>query len=352
MKAFKKVLSLALCATMFTSAFALAGCDNPGSSKTGAVAGKYVELTAENEKPVKDFLQKAADKMAETDPTADDFNVGLAMDSDLYFQMKQPATEYSMGQEVTLDFDLSAKFAISKAAETATNSLNGLDLKAALDLGLNANTKMTFGGQTQKTNVNVNADLFMDNVGTYVGAAVKMSDGSQSQAQSQYMKINTLELLAYVGESMGSILPGFGGEAIMPMADTIVEDSEIDLETIIASLEELGLKTYFDLNNNGLKLKLSFTEEIFLNLIADSEETPEDLNVKAFKLDAYLVFDKDGNFGLVSLDANVNIAVAGGSVVLKGYFSIEIGSSVKVTLPGNLATDPKYIEMSVEDLLG
>ncbi|MDE6442137.1 MAG: hypothetical protein K2L12_05255 [Clostridia bacterium] len=164
------------------------------------------------------------------------------------------------------------------------------------------------------------------------------------------------------------------GKLMPPTVNTL--DGDADLTEFFTTCEtykiQLGLNT-----SDGVKIKLSLTEETLWAILADADITEETIaqvkeivTFNTFRLDMYLAFDKTGLFSQASIDMNIDIKINGDaledilgqipeytpgaisgdiSIKLKGYLMVKTYDGT-ITLPEGIESDDTYIDIT--DSLG
>lgn len=355
----KKYLALGLSAVMACSIVGLAGCDmfqkEEGSENSPVVAGNYTTVTESNAQAFDTVLKTVAPEGFVGDVQKPDWKLGASLlaDLDIYVHNTEADGGYDT-TEISLNADL--KTEISKAPESATDSLGGVYVKASGDAKLNVNSAYKYmqiyedpeSFVEETMNGSFDGKAYIDTLTTYAEYDIETKENGvldEEDSQAGAIKVDTM---VWLEEIIGAI------------DDTGISFPSMDEESfscleMVQAMNEVGVTLGYDISN-GVKFKLSISGTTLNELLNDMvgyypEESVENvelpvINVKSSKLDVYMAIDATGELAQVSVDANVDASVSyeGDSYVIKasGYVILKTNDSIKVELPANLATDPKY----------
>lgn len=316
----KKFLAIIASAILAVCMFAFAACDNNGNNdNSGVVAGDYKE-------PTEDELKTTIDDV----------------DEDKIF-------------EGLTGYELDAKFNVNISAD-GTDS----DMAAALNFKVTtANQSLLGTGTASLTSsgdngMNVNANVYLD---------------------SSYAYANVMGLSQVLGSdefkakvNYGTLLEGVTGKLPMAAEEEAEPDESLNLAEMLALLDEYKIGVGLD-NSNGLKLKLSVTEESVWLLAAEGGLSPIEIasykkmvTFNTFVFDVYFALNEDGSFSQASVNLDIDAALtvpqiglasaegAGMALKVKGYLTVKAYSG-SVTLPEELENYTDMTEM-LEGMIG
>lgn len=327
----KRTLSLI---TALILAFALAmfaGCGE--SSESGKIPGNYKEPTEEQ---LNTALSSIDESKLFGDVTAEDWKFGIQANAGF-------SVNGEIGEEkIKISSDLSYLLAMAASEQ-------GPSLKGSGKVSADASIPGEAGAEETKADIK----FYNDSEFFYI-SATGIAEGQD--------EIKGKMSFEYILGQIGGMLPMVAEESD---SETAIAPA-FDIATLIASLEEYGIKVGLD-TSNGVKIKLSATKETFDSVIemimgmimggvytAAESEVPSFIEFTKSVLEIYIHIDKDGKF--VAVEANADIAVsvdlsalgmlaAEGSEETKATFSVKGIVSVKassktVTLSGDLDTYP------------
>lgn len=305
----KKFLALIVSALLAVTLFAFAGCGNEG-----VVSGNYKEVTA-------DELKVALDDV--------------------------DATKISEGLK---GYEIASKFDVQSNGSTALVANISLNDKTVYD----ENNDLK-GNGTLSLNFKYGDDEFTANGNSYISDGYVYTDTSGKtngeEQPRQKLKFEYGGVLDYV-------------KNLLPVTFATTSTSGT-FDSIIQLLNEYSIKVSMD-NSNGLKLKLSFTEDTIKDLLAELPVGADTglMQFNKFLFDVYFALDSEGRFSQLSLNTDIDITARAvtlqssaepseTTIKLTGYIAVKsYNGAVKV--PDGLSTDPSYVDQSflINNILG
>ena len=352
MKKLFKVVALSAALAMGMSTLAACGGDkggNKGNGNTGTISGNYkpvdVTDTAQIEK-IETEVAKINMNTIVGDMTAANWMFGvdgsivldvLVQEDDEYLKANGTVNLGASVKAVEETPVIGAKVNATANVKITEKFAQAMDIPCALD-------------------VNATTEAWADMSYIYANATVKgvpqeLVGSGESTTQSIKMKFNTMDI---IGDIMGGV-EGMNGEASE-------EGSAMDIATIIAMAEQYGVDVSVDVSN-GLKVKVATTNETLdkilplLSSVEGGEMISQIItkdNVKTFKVEIYVAFDKNGGFEALAANVDFKLQYTGQSTFDETKTSNNVASiSLKVNLkkstseikvPETVANDADYQE--------
>ncbi|MGN0805466.1 MAG: hypothetical protein ACI4MC_00385 [Candidatus Coproplasma sp.] len=343
------------------SACALTACNSQPDD--GSIKGNYQEATAEE---IAQTLNGVNEQTLFGDTTAAGYKFGLDVSS------KLDVSSYS-GEILTETLALSAGYKL-----LITGNESAFDYKGAGNFAMSYEDKSADDNANSELGdySNIKLDMYQDNAMLYASLTLSQTEDDASASKFK-IKLDCASIAQ-------SLLPGDGmtGEEItvpsLPEDVTTPDLSSLDLVTAINMLNQMGATTSMD-TSNGIKLKISVTEDTITSIIASetgasATELDDVITFNKCNLDFYLAIDKDGAFSaasvVVDVDFTINVSSDSSSTVyanvivpsitmkLNGNVSIKADPNVKPEIPANIASDISYMDMTdmfllnIESILG
>ncbi|MGN0806991.1 MAG: hypothetical protein ACI4MN_00905 [Candidatus Coproplasma sp.] len=337
MKKANKIILGATALVVAFSSFAFTACSG-NNEPDGTIDGNYQEATAEE---VNAALSNVNSQTLYGDPTADGYKFGVELSSNLNLT----ATSESTTNSAKMNADYKLLIAEKDGALTTKGEGN-----------LTINTAIT-PAEGEKTTNGMSINLWQDDAVAYVSMTVTSSEDEEgAEPKSSKIKFD-------VSEIVSALIPSDGTDANDVVSDstTSIDLSKLDLVAAVNTLNELGATASMD-TSNGVKLKISVTEEVVNNLISQmtgktTDELTQLISFSKCSLDFYLSIDRNGMLDATSIVADVEVSVkssatatSASTVKLNGYLYFEVNANVTPTVPESLKTDLTYID--VTDIIG
>ncbi len=343
------------------SACAFTACDS--EPKDGSIKGNYHVAT---EDEIVQTLSAVDEEKLFGDTTAENYKFGLDVVTDLGMDMNANATAE---QTVSMNLNLTSgyKLLISGTEENPS-------LKGAGNLNFNYAMAMSTPGMTANQTADLKVDTYQDNAMEYTTVSIKSQPiGEAAIDKTEKLKIDVDAVMAAIAPSIPSV-PTTPETPTTPSDGTINQETQEGLAEAVKELAQAGATVSLD-TKNGIKLKVSFNEDMIMSSIAEedpetSAQIAEALTFNKCGLDIYLSIDKAGVFNAASVVMDIDLSIdpskipttqadvdtTTGSMTfkMKGKVVIKTSPDVKVELPANLATDETYVDgtQTVIDAIG
>ncbi|MGN1373648.1 MAG: hypothetical protein ACI4VK_06365 [Candidatus Coproplasma sp.] len=322
------------------SACAFTACNSDNEPTDGSIKGNYQEATAEE---VNTTLSSVDQEKLFGDTSAEDYKFGI----DLSSELKASLTSATKNQSI----QLSAGYQL-----LATAGESALSFKGAGNLTMNGTETVEGETTTNETTLN----LWQDGAMTYAKMLSKSSEDEEGKETQPY------KIKFDVSELASSLLPSLGDGSDttqLPVDEgnlesiTISDISSLNLVSAVNKLNEMGATVAMDITN-GIKLKISCSEELVLNALASAvnmnvEKLSSQITFDKCGLDFYLAIDRNGMLSATSIVADIEISQpqtdetteVTPSIKVNGFIRFSVNSNVNPEIPESLKTD-SYIDLT------
>lgn len=339
MKKTNKIIMGVTALAMAFSACAFTACNSQPND--GSIKGNYQEATAEQ---VNTALSTVNQEQLFGDTSAEDYKFGIELTSSFNALVSSESGSSSIG--------LSADYKM-----LVNGSDSAFSYKGEGNLSMKAENTPTEG--TKSTN-EMALNLWQDDVMTYAKMTMASSEDEEGKEPTPTtIKFDVSQLVSSLIPSGGSdvTIPTLPEGVELPGSITTPDVSSLDLVTAVKALNDMGATVAMD-TTRGIKLKISITEDVILNLMADMmgstvEQASSKVAFTKCNLDFYLSIDKDGLFEATSIVADIEAssaqsttATAASTVKLEGYMSLKVNSNVTPEIPETLKTDKAYMDIT------
>lgn len=311
----------------------LTACSD-NNTENGVIEGNYAETTTEE---LNATLSEINTDNIFGDATAADYKFGLELSAAL-------ETKADLGSNGNSSASLSAGYKILTDGDGVKGAGNvSLSYKSVAE-GLQTEGNYSVTAYNDATNLYIGVDLGED------------SDGNFNA------KLNYFEIIEYIMSIDYIPAMPFGFFATDASQDTATDQPQ----EIISALNEMGISLYLD-DTDGVKIKLSASEQTFWSILSASGEVPSEMievlgeavTINSFKLDYYFALDNAGVFNAASVVTDVNIQIDTGklsgldiaetdtlSFEANGYVKIAANPDASPEIPEGIENDVNYIDIT------
>ncbi|MGN0812097.1 MAG: hypothetical protein ACI4MQ_01120 [Candidatus Coproplasma sp.] len=336
----KIIMGITALAVAF-SACAFTACSSEPTD--GSIKGNYKEATAEE---VNSALSTVNQETLFGDTTAENYKFGIELSSSFNASVT--------GATGTSSIKLSTGYEM-----LATKGESNLTYKGEGSFTMNAENTPAEG---EKTTNELALNLWQDDAMTYAKLTMTSSEDKEGEEpQPTKIKFDVSELVSSLipsGDSSTTV-PSLPEGIELPEGTTTPDLSSLDLVSAVNALNEMGATVSMD-TTNGIKLKISITEEVVNNLIvtmmgATADQVSDLVSFSKCSLDFYLAINKNGMLSATSIVADVDAAiniptsqttVSTTTLKLNGYLYFAVNANVTPEVPESLKTDLTYFDMT------